>query len=826
MATITELINEASEIRDAELEQENTAFKVGTTLVNIIEYLGGMSDNVAEQFAAYFTDGHLKEAVLPSAFVSALSTAIEACATHDSDNLLDLLYSRIILLDSMGSELDGVNYTPSAGDLVWRSNYVFRWDGSDWGNGIPPRKHVVYINKHTRKLYMHTGSAMVEIGNGYADKIQISKMDQSSVDNIPVGKLHFVVGRNKLVYRISANEVCEWTPSTKLIYIDVSTNTIYRWQGSVWVKISSGGNIVNDLDTDSDTDALSAAMGKELNERLEVVEQSGGGLTYTEDATTIYVTTSGYVDTTPRITANPTEISLSPAVGGTVTKNIVIKGFNLTSPITIALTDASGMYSLSAQSLPAAGGTLVLTYHPTAAGNHNASLLISSSGAESVSVAVAGVASQPTINVSKQSIALKSESGQSATATFRVSGTSLTDDISIAVSGSGFSVSPSTIALADAAGGVDVAVTFDGSADSGSATITISSSGAESVQVAVTYAVAGRLPAGSTFSSSGMTFTVLDDTTKVSVKNNGASGALVIPSVAYDGEGVGYDVTAVAFRAFQNNKNITSVEIPASINTWLGGTGNYSTFAAYSQAFQGCTGLTSLIFRATGQTKAETFIGCTNLRNVQIDEGITMLSTSFFQNCSSIESIVIPDSVASMGQGVFLGCKKLKRIQIGKTSNCALRSLSSSLYAGQYSPSYGRPESPYGIGAGFDGNVANGSLEYIICYSQYVVSPTDANTSTYTFGIGMPPGYRNYNSATPSTGDTIDTNGTGRLYVPATLLNNYRTDTNCTNGVKNWWRQLNDINDATGASGRIYSIEDIGTISGYETDALLTQNNN
>lgn len=282
MATITELINEATEIRDAELEQENTAYKVGTMLVNIIEYLAGMDDNVTEQFAAYFTDGHLKEAALPSAFVAALSTAIGACATQDSDHLLDLLYSRIILLDSMGSNLDGVNYTPSAGDLVWRNNYVFRWDGSDWGNGIPPRKHVVYINKHTRKLYMYNGSAMVEIGNGYADMIQISKMDQSSVDNVPVGKLHFVVGRNKLVYRISANEVSEWTPSTKLIYIDASSNTIYRWQGSVWVALSSGSGegVVNDLTTGGEGVPLSAEMGKVLRQNLMAIYNALGAYAF------------------------------------------------------------------------------------------------------------------------------------------------------------------------------------------------------------------------------------------------------------------------------------------------------------------------------------------------------------------------------------------------------------------------------------------------------------------------------------------------------------------------------------------------------------------
>lgn len=112
----------------------------------------------------FFSGSKLKMSAVPDELNAALNEYFEACVRQDSDNLVDLLYSRIVLLDSMGSELDGLSYTPVAGDLVWRNGYVFRWNGTAWEDGaVQPRKHVEYINKHTGKRYMWTGTAMQEL---------------------------------------------------------------------------------------------------------------------------------------------------------------------------------------------------------------------------------------------------------------------------------------------------------------------------------------------------------------------------------------------------------------------------------------------------------------------------------------------------------------------------------------------------------------------------------------------------------------------------------------------------------------------------------------
>lgn len=247
MATIDDLLNDAAVVRDEDQEQENTAFRVGTLLVNVIQYLSSLITSedadaaISDALADFFVEGALKQSALPPAFMSSLSDWAEGVAEKESTtHLLKLIHSRIILLDSMGSTLDGLDYTPVAGDLVWRMGYVWKYNGSEYEDGgIPPKPHAVYVNKHTGKMYMWNGRAMAEVGNHYDDKIQISKMDETAIANIPAGKVHYVPSQSKLVYRISRDEWHSWTPRTDLIYIDISSNALYRWQGSSFQKVTS-----------------------------------------------------------------------------------------------------------------------------------------------------------------------------------------------------------------------------------------------------------------------------------------------------------------------------------------------------------------------------------------------------------------------------------------------------------------------------------------------------------------------------------------------------------------------------------------------------------
>lgn len=525
--------------------------------------------------------------------------------------------------------------------------------------------------------------------------------------------------------------------------------------------------------------------------RITALEDSGGGLNYTEDSTTIYVVSNGYVDTTPRISVSPTEINLSPSIGATTTKTITVVGYNLTEQITAVLTDTSGYYSIDNTTLSTDGGTITLTYNPLVGGTHNATLNISSGSDADASISITGVAATPTISVDKSSLTLGGESGVAVNGSFTVSGTSLEDVINISCEGDGFTVSPSIITINQAINGATVIVSFDASADSGTATITLSSTNAESVTVNATYTAITRKAAGETITYSNGTTnllcTVLDGQQEVSVKDSGSSAAVVIPETVTDENGFSYSVTKLAYQAFYQKRAITSLVIPDTVNEFLGGTGNYSS---YSYAAYQCTNLVSLTIGSGLKTmRTSAFMYCYALTSVNIKDGCTNIGDQAFSGCSSLTELYVPSSVTTINNAAFTNTG-IKKIQFGNSEHTISGSMEGSLYTSDIS-------------------LSSTKLEVIIMYCS-----TPPSVWNIQYGGGMPPGFRNYDSSTPNTGSSIDTNGTGRLYVPSAAIRSYQSNTN-------WGRMVGNAEYSGDSAGRIYAIEDIGTISGYESDSLI-----
>ena len=98
--------------------------------------------------------------------------------------------------------------------------------------------------------------------------------------------------------------------------------------------------------------------------------------------------------TDPKITASPTSVSMNTAPGEATTETVTVTGANLTDGITYTLsgTDAS-LFSVSPASLGTSGGTLTITYSPTADGTHTATLTLSSTGAQDVVITLNGTCS-------------------------------------------------------------------------------------------------------------------------------------------------------------------------------------------------------------------------------------------------------------------------------------------------------------------------------------------------------------------------------------------------------------------------------------------------
>ncbi|GMO61502.1 MAG: hypothetical protein Ta2G_21230 [Termitinemataceae bacterium] len=173
----------------------------------------------------------------------------------------------------------------------------------------------------------------------------------------------------------------------------------------------------------------------------------------------------------------------------------------------------------------------------------------------------------------------------------------------------------------------------------------------------------------------------------------------------------GLPVVGIGGFAFENLKNITSVNIPASVtyigwNAFDGCTGltsvniPASVTRIWEGAFLGCTGLTAIqadannqayssrggvLFSKTGGTLIaypaglkgqysipvgvtgiveEAFYGCTGLTSVSIPASVTSIGKYAFWGCTGLTSISISASVTSIGYYAFSGCTGLTSVSI------------------------------------------------------------------------------------------------------------------------------------------------------------------
>lgn len=113
---------------------------------------------------------------------------------------------------------------------------------------------------------------------------------------------------------------------------------------------------------------------------------------------------NNYGSSEPRISATPSSLTFSCNPDDNVTKQVTVKGYNLTGSITATLNDPDNVYSMAVSGTNANGQTLTLnsgdvinvTYSPQTVGTHTGSITLTSPGAESVIVTLDGRASLTT----------------------------------------------------------------------------------------------------------------------------------------------------------------------------------------------------------------------------------------------------------------------------------------------------------------------------------------------------------------------------------------------------------------------------------------------
>ena len=122
---------------------------------------------------------------------------------------------------------------------------------------------------------------------------------------------------------------------------------------------------------------------------------------------------------------------------------------------------------------------------------------------------------------------------------------------------------------------------------------------------------------------SDFTYKVLNGTFCEITGYTGTTSEVVIP-----GEIEGYIVQKISTNVFKENKTITSVIFPNTIES----------------------------------IEESLFSGCTSLENVQFYEGLTKIPNRTFEGCTALETIVMPESVTEIGEYAFVNCSALKNV--------------------------------------------------------------------------------------------------------------------------------------------------------------------
>lgn len=130
-----------------------------------------------------------------------------------------------------------------------------------------------------------------------------------------------------------------------------------------------------------------------------------------------------------------------------------------------------------------------------------------------------------------------------------------------------------------------------------------------------------------------------------------------------------------AFKSCSNLKNITYPNTIESIGDYAFNSTKITTLdipqtvkSIGKNAFAGCSSITSEVVIPEGITTLNeyTFSGCSKIPSIKIPEGVTEFGANVFYNCSSLKEIEIPSTVNKLGDYAFASCSSLKEISIPK----------------------------------------------------------------------------------------------------------------------------------------------------------------
>lgn len=244
-----------------------------------------------------------------------------------------------------------------------------------------------------------------------------------------------------------------------------------------------------------------------------------------------------------------------------------------------------------------------------------------------------------------------------------------------------------------------------------------------------------------TFTDNGINYNVTSATVPYTVEviaNSPVYSGVVnlLSTVTYNSNT--YSVTSIGNSAFDGCSGLTSVIIPSSV-TRIG-----------DNAFTNCTGLTSVTIIGNSITTigAQAFLNCGNLTSITLPNSVTSILTEAFSNCSSLTSITIPNSVTIIGASAFFGCTSLNTVTVNWQNLVDIPVITNDVFSG----------------------ITNTTLKVPLCTSNLYEAASvwtdfniiDNGTTNYN-GI-------NYNMTSSSTVEVGINNGfSGHANIPATI---------------------------------------------------------
>ena len=315
MAQIEDLLNQASEIRNADQEKENTAQRVGKMLMDIIQHIAG------------FVSVEGLQAVLAD------YAPLQGALVHWRN-------SRVVCLASMGSELDNIDggdwqYTNHAGDIVFNpSGRNLSIVGEQGNYSVFPG--VFYVNLHSRHCYVWdaTTQAMIEITDSSRPTI-IDYRNNPPFAQVAIGESYYFESGSakKIAIKTSSSGSYSFDPDPKKIYVFKDTCESMIWNATTrsWISIGKNIEIVDNLTEGGRDKSLSAEMGKELarmisnagssrvlEQRVAIIAEILQNAVFTSDQSQRFEDLAALEDAVDSITLNVSSHTFN-GIGGTFT---------------------------------------------------------------------------------------------------------------------------------------------------------------------------------------------------------------------------------------------------------------------------------------------------------------------------------------------------------------------------------------------------------------------------------------------------------------------------------------------------------------------------